>query len=614
MSSIRRLLTVSAVLVTLCCSCASSMDRSAAMDAETGNVCETNRDCGEGSCVSGHCKARGSWVKRVLVEATPLVSVTTGEYGDIRYLQEHQVGSASTLDIELDVVANLNVAIRPPQPECVFSRADSSGYLPIRLSVYQDTRISGISVALTAGESGAIGAETDKGNQVLVSLAPGPVDLYIDPNVIADDGSSEPAPSDACDIAPVLVRSQNIAAGRVLFEQSLAPARHVDVDVRTKAGDSGQNPFEGWVLDMVEPVDGRRISSRRVLAGPSLGSDGRLHYQVRLAYNDVLGVDSEKTVGTELFRLTPPNGTLAPKHFIARSALDLFGASSVVLPEEDTGGSPVVVHGHVEAAEGGKSLPADIIAELEPGSNASTGIIAQFQAAATSDEQGRFTVELVPGTYRVTAVPKDGTTYALQTSNWTVAPTPSEQSGRLIAIPASTSLAGVVTSQNQNQPLANATILAVPSSLGKRPAFLDKLLGQAAATGVRSQMGMADAEGMFDLPLDPGVYDVTVRPPEDSGYPWAVRPLTKIVETSQPLTGIQVGNPVAYSGKVTVPGASSDSPRAAMPGTLLRFFALFDENNQLAEPDVPAVSAVEIGQTRADSTGRYRLLLPDRLN
>lgn len=548
-------------------------------------------------------------MKRVLVETTPLMSVSTGEYGDIRYIQERQVGEGSTLDIELDVVAELNVGVKPPSAECAIPGSDPTGYLPIKISVYQDTRINGISVALKSAESDPTRSELDKGNLATVALAPGLADLHIDPTTLASDGSTQT--SGECDLAPVLLKAQSIQAGRVMFEHHLLPTKHVDVDVRTVAGQGESRQFDGWILDMVEPIDGRRISTRRVLSEPTLGSDGKLHYLVRLAYNDVMSTGSEKLLGTELFRLTPPTGTLAPKHFIARSALDLFGADTVVLPDEVSIASPVLVHGLVEAVDSGKPLAADLIAELDPGSGDSAGLIAQFQAVSTSDEQGQFEIELVPGSYRVTAVPKDGAAYAVQTSTWTVASTPADQSGRLVTIPASASLTGVVRRQNQNQPLANATILAVPSHFGKRPTFLDKLLGRAEATGVRSQMGMTGEDGSFDLALDPAVYDVTVRPPEDSGYPWAVLPNTSIEKEGHSLTSIEIGNPVAYSGRVTVPGLTPESPRVAMPGALLRFFALVGDT---ADPTAPVVSAIEIGQTRVDSSGRYRLLLPDRLD
>lgn len=593
-----------------CCLSCGSAPASNDEAVETGNVCEVDSDCGEGSCVSGRCKARGSRVKRVLVETTPLMSVSTGEYGDIRYLQERQVGEGSTLDVELDVVAELTVGVKPPSAECAIAGADPTGYIPIKVNVYQDTRINGISVTLKAAESDPTRAEMNKGNLAAVALAPGVADLHIDPTVLASDGSTQVSAFAECALAPVLVKGQSIQAGRVMFEHHLLPAKHVEVDVRTIAGEGESQQFDGWILDMVEPIDGRRISSRQVLSAPTLGSDGKLHYLLRLAYNDVVSTGGEK-LGTELFRLTPPSGTLAPKRFIARSALDLFGAESVVLPYEVSLTSPVLVHGLVEAADSGKPLAADLIAELDSGSNDSTGLIAQYQAVSTSDAQGRFEIELVPGSYRVTAVPKDGATYALQTSTWSVAATPKDQSGRLVTIPASASLTGVVRRQNQNQPLANATILAVPSRFGKRPTFLDRLLRPAEATGVRSQMGMTDEDGSFDLPLDPGVYDVTVRPPEESGYPWAVLPNTTIKEAGQSLTNIEIGNPVAYSGKVTVPGLTPESPRVAMPGALVRFYALVGDT---ADPAAPTVSAVEIGQTRADSGGRYRLLLPDRLD
>ncbi|MGE5787414.1 MAG: hypothetical protein ACM3ZE_22660 [Myxococcales bacterium] len=584
---------------------------------DEGNVCETNKDCGEGRCVSGHCKARESLVRRLLVEVKPLVSANSGEYGDIRYFFEHEADVSSKRDFELDVVADLTVAVRPPSDDCVLPGLDVTGYLPIRLRVGQDPRISGISVMSSEAESDASGVGRAKGNLVSVSLAPGAVDLYIDPTGATEGVGGAESSSDLCALAPVLVKGQQIQPGSVSLEHRLAAAKPISVDVRALAA-GGASPLEGWMLDMVEPIDGRRISSRRLLTGPVVGSDGKLHYQVRLAYNPVMGVGAEALAGSELFRLSPPAGIVAPKHFIVRSALDLFGTDQVVLPEETGIAASVVVRGLVEAdtGAGGTPLLADVVATLDPGAHEATGMIASFQATTRTDEQGRFKLELVPGNYRVTTVPVDGSKYAAQDTTWAIAPTPNEQAGKLISVSESPRLVGTVISQSKRVPLADATVLASPSSLGKRSTFLDELLAVSTKTGARAQVGVADGLGAFEVPVDPGLYDIIVRPAQGSGYPWAVRAGTKITKAGEVywLNEIEVRNPVTYSGTVTVPGQSTSSPRVPMPGALLRFYVLFDESDQLADPGEPAVSAVEIGQTRTDTNGAYRLLLPDRLN
>lgn len=590
-----------------------------AMSAEDpGNVCQTNQDCGGGRCVSGHCKARESLVRRLLVEVKPLVSANSGEYGDIRYFFEHEVDASSKRDFELDVVADLTVAVRPPSDECVLPGVDPTGYLPIRLRVCQDPRINGISVMSSEAKSDAAGADKAKGNLVSVSLAPGTVDLYIDPTGATDDVTATDSNADPCALAPVLVKGQAIQPGSVSLEHRLTAAKHVSVDVRAAAVGGTSNPLEGWILDMVEPIDGRRISSRRQLTTPVAGSDGKLHYQTQLAYNPVMGVDAEKLAGSELFRLSPPTGILAPKYYIVRSALDLFGTDQVVIPEDTGVPTPVIVRGLVEAEAGvgGSPLLADVVATLDPGAHEATGMIASYQASTRTDEQGRFKLDLVPGNYRISTIPVDASKYAVETTTWAIAPTPGEQAGKLISIGDSTRLIGTVISQSKKEPLADATVLASPSSLGKRSTFLDDLLVLSDKTGARAQLGVADDSGAFEVPVDPGHYDITVRPAQGSGYPWAVRASTKITQGGGVywLNEIEVRNPVTYSGRVTVPGPSTNSPRVAMPGALLRFYVLFDASDQLADPGVAAVSAVEIGQTRTDTSGEYRLLLPDRLN
>ncbi len=576
-----------------------------------GNACNVDADCGDGRCERGVCAAKSNAIDYVMVEISPPSDVGSGEYGNVHFLKAYELGTGGELDVRLDSVAELSIAVSPPRESCSGSGLDANGYLPIAVVAVADSGINGIAPSTVEGESSTLFGNGERGNVVTLSLAPGPVDLYIAPT--SETAASDPAADaeGACDLAPVLVRGQLIESGVVSLEQQMLPAEHVNVDVTVPVGVDGASPLAGWTLDMVEPFGGRRLSSRALLSSAKIGEDGRAHHAVRLAYHSVLGLDADRLKGTELFRLTPPARIFAPTYYVARSAMDLFDASSVVLSQVASFPAPVVVTGLVESEADGTPLRADIVATLEPGDMASTGALAYFQATTSTDADGHFELRLLSGKYKIVAVPSAATPHASQTIEWSVAANPPVQAGKLIQVGPMATITGVVYSELRREPLAGVTLSASPSNLGKRPTFLDELLGQGAPIGVRTQMVVADERGAFEIPVDEGRYDIAVRPAEGSGYPWAVRARRGV--ESAPLN-IELRNPVAYTGAVTAPGRSAGVARVLLPGTLLRFYALFDKDGLSAESKVSPVSGIEIGHARADAAGTYRLLLPDRLD
>jgi hypothetical protein len=612
MSLLRAAGAASLLLFATACGVASSYKVSA---DETGNACETDADCGDGRCTSGVCEARGNGLRRVMVEITPPTSVSSGEYAKVRYRQAQLIDVGGTLDFPLDVVAELSVAVLPPREDCTPPGLDATGYLPIKVTAFADAGINGIDVSTIEAKVDPAQQTSADGNVVALSLAPGSVDLYIEPTSEATTPDSESVIADDCTLAPLLARGQAIAPGRVSLTQRLSVAQHLNVDVHVPTGPSGVSAFEGWTLDMVDPLGGRRLSSRVVLGYPTTTADGQAHHQVELAYHSVVGNGAEQLAGSELFRLTPATGVLGPTYYVARSVMDLSAAGSVVLSQQAAIPSAVVVSGSVESDTDKTPVRADVTAVLNPGDISSAGTLASFRTATSTDSEGRFELQLLAGSYTIVAVPSAASGYASLSTQWTVAPSPAVQAGKLIRVVQSATLTGVVLSESSKEPLSVATIAATPSTNGKRPTFLDEVLGDGVPIGVRSQMVVSDPSGTFSLAVDPGRYDIAVRPADSTGYPWAIRPNTGVDDVGvKGVMSIQVRNPVAYTGTVTVPGRSADAPRVVLPGALLRVYALFDDHDRLAEDDVSAVYAVEIGESRADSAGVYQLLLPDQLN
>jgi len=180
------------------------------MKGGTGNACQVDEDCGDGSCVSGVCAAKSNTIEYVMVEISPPVGVGSGEYGNVRYLRAREIGSDRVLDFALDVVAELSIAVAPPAAGCTAAGLDEQGYLPIAVKAYVDSGIHGIAASTIEGSSAATPAEGVQDNTVTVALAPGQIDLYIAPS--SEGSAIDPATNAAgqCDLAPFLARGQTI--------------------------------------------------------------------------------------------------------------------------------------------------------------------------------------------------------------------------------------------------------------------------------------------------------------------------------------------------------------------------------------------------------------------
>lgn len=115
---------------------------------------------------------------------------------------------------------------------------------------------------------------------------------------------------------------------------------------------------------------------------------------------------------------------------------------------------------------------------------------------------------------------------------------------------------------------------------------------------------LAGSDGARVATLDPGIYDLVVRTPEASGYPWIVRPRLEVPAQSTLDLGTMTSTaPVVFTGVVTDP---SGNP---IPRATIRARGLVTAS----DPSKPALGGVLVGETRADASGRYRLVVPSAL-
>ena len=569
------------------------------------NQCEDDSNCLGGRCVSGTCIATVSALENVALEVIAPAALSAGEYQQMRYLQTVEVSSVGSYDVSLNYVAELTVGAIPPSGSCAFRNVDKYGNVPISITVLQDPRVNGIEPNRYVGTSEASAED----NYAHVRIPPGQVALYFEP--ILDVEAAAEAPND-CTLVPLLALGQTIEPGNGSCNQPLPIAKRLTVDVAISVNKDGKSPLDGFVLDIVDPLLGLRLSTQVTLATSTIEA-GIAHHLIELAYQPVVGEGSSSLVGRELFRFTPPSSKVAPTYYVARLAADLFGTDRLVINHITVVPSEVVVEGKVESEAGSVPILSQVTAVLKNASDISTGAIAQFHPSTTSDELGRFRLSLVAGEYDVVVTPQFETRYASTVTPWTIAPSPVEQGAKLVSLPATSTLTGRVIGSAEQNGVWSANIFAIPSTIGQKSTFIDSLVGDGRSIGRRSSTGLVDADGAFELAVDPGNYDVFIRPSEGSGYPWAVLPNTVVTESVAGLGPVRLSAPFAFSGYVTVPGTSQSGERVVLPNALIRAYALFDANGQLVGDWASAIAAVQIGEARASSLGQYELLLPASL-
>ena len=216
-----------------------------------------------------------------------------------------------------------------------------------------------------------------------------------------------------------------------------------------------------------------------------------------------------------------------------------------------------------------------------------------------ADHVGEYTVRLPPGQYRVHAIPKDAPDLALTVRDALVGTAP-VQLGNGIPLETRRHLRGHAELPDR-RPLVNAAVVvsSTRDPYLKTPPDPPLPLPPALA---REVTAFTDAAGNFDVLVDPGVLDVSVRPADGSRFPWVVT--TSVTVAAADLTLAQtvlIPVPTAQRSRVVDPLGN------AIPRALIRAYAFPNPVN--GTPTPPSRSARLVGQTYADATGRYELYL-----
>jgi hypothetical protein len=156
------------------------------------------------------------------------------------------------------------------------------------------------------------------------------------------------------------------------------------------------------------------------------------------------------------------------------------------------------------------------------------------------------------------------------------------------------------------RPIANAVIRMLPLKVAVPPDADESDAGTLDPKGEvglfsRGSEALSDERGEFVFPVDRGVFDFVVRPPEESGYAWFIKPNRKVSDSYHTRTFI-LPSPVVWGGTVM----SKKVGEGPIAGARIDAYTFVRD---VSKPT--GTRALLIASTVSDAEGRYTLKLPD---
>ncbi|WP_394828749.1 hypothetical protein [Pendulispora albinea] len=244
-------------------------------------------------------------------------------------------------------------------------------------------------------------------------------------------------------------------------------------------------------------------------------------------------------------------------------------------------------------------------------------VVLRYATTVRTDANGMFRTKLPPGRYDVAIFPENDSTFALWATSsasmagvdagtgvgsdgtpegaWIVRDTP--QAPKTFALAPKATLSGQAV-LGDGTPLAEADVeahaAAEPSSAP--PGVPPPYSLPPFVRSMRTVQTRTDTEGGFALALDPGEYDIVVRPKDGTRFPWIVSTSRKMGNKDVTLQPLIVHAPIGLSRMLL---ADTSSGAVPVPEAWVRAFAV---------PPGKRI-AVEIGRTFTGTDGKLELFL-----
>jgi hypothetical protein len=577
------------------------------------NQCTTNADCGSGAtCTTGVCFSNSGSIDDVLLEIVP--DAASSRVGGLSFLSaESGVGHGEQhLDITL-APASFNVQVQVagadlPSDKCPYVAMRSLS-IQATLEFARSSSMGGFAILGLPKVPITFDTRLQNGSWVrAAALAPGTYDIYI-----------EPKSSPNCAFAPKMLRGVEVSSDVVGSAPPATLKLPTPLNLSGKVQRYSSNPLEtlaGWQVDLIEPQDGRVIStSVQWPSGVPAVTNFSIDYQPVSIMAASSSASNNLAANSPILRIRPPDAMAfkAPTVYWVLSTIDLNGDGSVSL---DLSGLPtsdrlVSVSGRVTGAGSGVPTALQFLSVSLEGTK---GLTASFNQSVTADANGAYTTTLFPGRYKLIAAPNRGLASAGETgvtaSTWAITTQEvpvqagSDQTLDVVELSPKRVVQASVSAGARGGPAFGATIEAVPAFLPDNLGVLRGALAQTPILPDTASASVSPVDASFSLLLDPGVFDLSVRPSDGSNFAWWVSPGVQITAPSAgeslQLPPPHLPYPVALQGKLQ---GVLDNGKAPLPNAVVRAYAKVAGGTGVAK----------VGDTRTDSAGHYLLALPSTL-
>jgi hypothetical protein len=568
------------------------------------NTC--NAGCSAGAtCVQGACRATKTNYKMML-EVTP---PSNAHYAsDVTFPIDLGGGTGGEHDLTLDALAQVTLTI------------DASGVpgvakgVPLAVRLTRVGSLPGLAATTYDARSDAT-AKFDPGKgSVFIAVPPGDYDVYLTP---LDPDTLAVLPP--LDLGLVRASLGHFTAGpqeRVVVVNALKP---FDLTITDEEGSAAlSEAVDGYDVSVIDRVTGKLVStvdrtcthpgSAHLLLSPGLNQHT---YSVRFS------PPTEKCDSTT----DPP---LRPTYEFDLDALNVDGTSvgtvamprvATLLSKTDGKSAPITVNvgGHVKNKRtGGSETPvkAGLVfrsRKLSIPITWKTGSAYYQTTGSTSTDDGSINfVQLPAGQYDVQIVPS-----LVDTGSSSFAVAVAERRDLTatnntleLSVSSKTIVRGApVSSEGYVFELGTADFLAGGTNT--------VATGSLFAPLARSKTVTLGKNG-FSTGVDPGIYDLVVRIPEESGYAWIVAPKLDLTTPAAAPTdtctvGIVCMKPFVAAAPVVLTGKVVDPNGDPVARAALRARAVVFEG----DPETtPALRAIVVGETKTEEDGSYVLVVP----